>query len=99
MEGSYQLDVNQTTDILNGLYYINIHSNDFPAGEIRGQVYLFEDYIQTWEEEFDHTMILYNAEDGHYQIFWTLHEADKWIEMGIAAQTEGYIGFGISRNG
>lgn len=28
----------QETDILNGLWYINIHTSTFPSGEIRGQV-------------------------------------------------------------
>ena len=36
--GSALLTAAQATDLLNGLWYINIHSNLFPGGEIRGQV-------------------------------------------------------------
>jgi hypothetical protein len=33
------LSGNQKKNLLQGLFYINIHSSEFPAGEIRGQVY------------------------------------------------------------
>lgn len=36
--GSATLSAAQAGDLLNGLWYINIHSTNFPAGEIRGQV-------------------------------------------------------------
>ena len=36
--GSTMLNDTQGSDILSGLYYINIHSDSFPAGEIRGWV-------------------------------------------------------------
>ena len=36
--GSQVISGAQATDLLNGLWYINIHSSNFPAGEIRGQV-------------------------------------------------------------
>lgn len=32
------LDATQRRDLFNGFWYINIHSNDFPGGEIRGQI-------------------------------------------------------------
>jgi hypothetical protein len=28
----------QETDLMNGMYYVNIHSSKFPSGEIRGQL-------------------------------------------------------------
>ncbi len=36
--GNAVLDSSQESDLLDGLWYINIHSTDVPAGEIRGQV-------------------------------------------------------------
>ena len=32
------LDAQQQSDLLAGLWYVNIHSSQFPGGEIRGQV-------------------------------------------------------------
>ena len=32
------LNAQQQSDLLNGLWYVNIHSSQFPGGEIRGQV-------------------------------------------------------------
>ena len=32
------LDATQEADLNGGLYYVNIHTNDFPGGEIRGQL-------------------------------------------------------------
>ena len=36
--GSAVLTTQQGSDLLSDLWYVNIHSNDFPSGEIRGQV-------------------------------------------------------------
>ena len=36
--GSTTISASQATDLLNDLWYINIHSTAFPGGEIRGQV-------------------------------------------------------------
>jgi hypothetical protein len=36
--GSTDISNAQATDLLDGLWYINIHSTLFPSGEIRGQV-------------------------------------------------------------
>ena len=36
--GSTVISPAQASDLLSGLWYINIHSNAFPGGEIRGQV-------------------------------------------------------------
>jgi hypothetical protein len=38
MVGSATIDATQATDLLAGLWYINIHSATYPGGEIRGQV-------------------------------------------------------------
>ena len=38
--GSATITTAQATDLLNDLYYINIHTANFPGGEIRGQVFL-----------------------------------------------------------
>ena len=35
---SAALDAAQEADLNAGLYYLNIHTNDFPGGEIRGQL-------------------------------------------------------------
>ncbi len=35
---SEQLDAQQESDLYDGLYYVNIHSQAYPAGEIRGQL-------------------------------------------------------------
>jgi hypothetical protein len=36
--GSTNISAAQGADLLNGLWYINIHSEQFTGGEIRGQV-------------------------------------------------------------
>ncbi|MEE9396268.1 MAG: CHRD domain-containing protein [Methylococcales bacterium] len=36
--GSTTLGATEISDILQGLWYINIHTEDYPGGEIRGQV-------------------------------------------------------------
>ena len=36
--GSATITSGQAADLLNGLWYINIHTDAFPGGEIRGQV-------------------------------------------------------------
>ncbi len=38
VSGTLVLTPTQVTKLLNGDYYINVHSTDFPAGEIRGQI-------------------------------------------------------------
>lgn len=38
LNGSAMIDATQIQQVLDGLWYINIHSTGFPAGEIRGQV-------------------------------------------------------------
>ena len=36
--GSTTITASQASELLEGLWYINIHTSDFPPGEIRGQV-------------------------------------------------------------
>ena len=36
--GNTILNAVQESDLLNGLWYLNLHTNSFPGGEIRGQV-------------------------------------------------------------
>ena len=38
--GTATLTDAQETDFMNGLWYYNIHNATYPAGEIRGQVFL-----------------------------------------------------------
>lgn len=38
VNGAAVLDEQQEADLLAGLWYLNLHTADFPAGEIRGQV-------------------------------------------------------------
>lgn len=38
MQGSTTISSQQIIDLLNGLWYVNIHTEAFPPGEIRGQV-------------------------------------------------------------
>ncbi|NUQ67626.1 MAG: CHRD domain-containing protein [Phycisphaerales bacterium] len=38
MVGNTTITNAQKTDLLNGLWYVNIHTSQFPGGEIRGQV-------------------------------------------------------------
>ena len=38
MVGSFSLTEDQEADLLNGLYYVNVHSDAFPSGELRGQI-------------------------------------------------------------
>lgn len=38
--GSQVLTANQASQVLAGLWYVNIHTSAFPGGEIRGQVYV-----------------------------------------------------------
>jgi hypothetical protein len=38
IDGSQKLTLDQVSQLLGGLYYVNLHTKAFPAGEIRGQV-------------------------------------------------------------
>ena len=37
-EGSVTLTDTQTAELIGGMYYVNIHTNAYPRGEIRGQL-------------------------------------------------------------
>lgn len=37
-EGSTTLTDTQAAELINGMYYVNIHTNAYPRGEIRGQL-------------------------------------------------------------
>jgi len=39
-KGVTEVSAKQAADIINGLWYINIHTTKNPAGEIRGQLFL-----------------------------------------------------------
>ena len=38
IDGSQKLTLDQVSQLLGGLYYVNLHTKEFPMGEIRGQV-------------------------------------------------------------
>jgi hypothetical protein len=38
IDGSQKLTLDQVSQLLGGLYYVNLHTHAFPMGEIRGQV-------------------------------------------------------------
>jgi hypothetical protein len=38
IDGSQKITLDQVSQLLGGLYYINVHTKAFPGGEIRGQV-------------------------------------------------------------
>jgi hypothetical protein len=38
IDGSQKLTLDQVSQLLGGLYYVNLHTKAFPMGEIRGQV-------------------------------------------------------------
>ena len=38
IEGSATLTEEQVTQLMDGLWYLNIHTEQYPGGEIRGQV-------------------------------------------------------------
>jgi hypothetical protein len=38
ISGSQKLTLDQVSQLLGGLYYVNLHTKAFPGGEIRGQV-------------------------------------------------------------
>ena len=38
IDGSQKLTLDQVSQLLGGLYYVNVHTKAFPNGEIRGQV-------------------------------------------------------------
>jgi hypothetical protein len=38
IDGSQKLTLDQVSQLLGGLYYVNLHTRAFPMGEIRGQV-------------------------------------------------------------
>ena len=48
--GSATLDAQEQADLIAGLYYVNIHSNDFPDGEISGIIKVVENVpaASTW---------------------------------------------------
>eukprot|EP00485_Elphidium_margaritaceum_P023517 CAMPEP_0202712258 /NCGR_PEP_ID=MMETSP1385-20130828/36148_1 /ASSEMBLY_ACC=CAM_ASM_000861 /TAXON_ID=933848 /ORGANISM="Elphidium margaritaceum" /LENGTH=656 /DNA_ID=CAMNT_0049372229 /DNA_START=22 /DNA_END=1992 /DNA_ORIENTATION=+ len=48
---------------------------------------------EEWEEYFDHHTYLRPSED--YRLYWKLLE-DERVEIGIEAETTGWVGFGLS---
>ncbi|MFZ1321883.1 MAG: CHRD domain-containing protein [Ignavibacteria bacterium] len=88
---SYVLTVAQNTEILNGLWYVNIHTSTFPGGEIRGQ-------LDLGPASFNQSLILGNQEvppnssTGFGQITWNFNSATNVLSFyltftGLAAPT------------
>ena len=59
------LSAGQATDLKNGLWYINVHSNNFPNGEIRGQ---FQTSPTTTSVQLNATHYVVNEGEGSVAI-------------------------------
>ena len=110
--GATFLTPNQSFELMEGRWYINLHSAAYSNGEIRGQVGITMDVLRTWGEEFEYSKVLYpESTDGHFEVFWSVF-VDGWIGLllcalsfiydqhtltEIAAQTVGWVGFGVTK--
>lgn len=82
--GETFLNANQSFELFNGRWYINLHTTDYPGGEIRGQVAVTMNVLETWQEEFEYHKVLYpKSTDGHVEVFWSVFD-DQWIGVSLS---------------
>ena len=53
---------------------------------------------ERWLNEFDYHTFM-GGSDDKYEIYWNADQDGCMLEIGLAVQTDGWVGFGISENG
>ena len=56
------------------------------------------DLYDKWYEEFDYNTYM-GGSNEEFQVFWNEDQEACTLEVGLAVQTDGWVGFGISENG
>ena len=54
--------------------------------------------LEKWLNEFDYHTFM-GGSDDKYEIYWNADQDACMLEIGLAVQTNGWVGFGISENG
>lgn len=48
---------------------------------------------------YTYSAVLYDREDGRYELYWNFDREAETIEFAVRASTTGWVGFGLSPNG